>query len=161
MKQEHGAESAHERWFEQAVLVARGGLCLRAQCGSVIVRNGEVVGRGHNGPPRDDVSHRRCADAAYDRMKKPKYDLTCCVHAEWRAIMDALVHEKGELEGSALYYVRLDETGKRKPSRNPFCTVCSRLALDTGISVFALWHEEGITLYDTVMYNERSYAFHR
>jgi len=96
----------------------------------------------------------------YDRSKKPKYDLTCCVHAEWRAIVDALRKHHGEIKDATLYYVRLDEEGNPKRSGDPFCTVCSRLALDAGIAFFALWHEIGIVLYNTKDYNERSYIYH-
>ena len=153
------SERSHEEWFGEAVRVAHAALCARARCGAVIVKDGVLIGEGYNAPPRDDVSARRCADV-YDRSKKPKYDLTCCLHAEWRAIIDAL--SKGNpLAGATLYYVRLDQAGERKPSSAPFCTVCSRLALDVGITTFALWHETGIVCYETGDYNDRSYAYHR
>lgn len=149
----------HEYWFGEAARVAESALCERAQCGALIVRDGVCLGSGYNAPPLDDPSQGRCMETGYDRSKKPKYDLTCCVHAEWRAIV-AAVRSHGDLSGSTLYYVRLDAEGKRKPSREPFCTVCSRLALDVGIASFALWHESGIVLYDTRDYNDRSYAYH-
>lgn len=153
--------SEHEQWFHEAALVAADALCLRAKCGAVIVAEGNVIGRGYNAPPLDDILTRRCLEENYDRSKKPKYDLTCCVHAEWRAIMDALRRNSECIQGSTLYYVRLDEEGNPKRSGEPFCTVCSRLALDSGIAFFALWHESGIALYDTKDYNDRSYDFHK
>jgi deoxycytidylate deaminase len=149
-----------EDWFHEAERVARGALCARAKCGAVIVSSeGTKIGEGYNAPPVDDMTNAKCA-AEFDRAKKPKYDLTCCMHAEWRAIMDALEHHPESIRGSVLYYVRLGDDGKRRPSREPFCTVCSRLALDAGVARFGLWHEPGIVLYDTREYNERSYAFH-
>ncbi len=150
----------HEEWFREAARVAAGGLCLRAKCGAVIVSEGAIIGRGYNAPPRDDVSVQRCREKNYDRTKKSKYDLTCCVHAEWRAIMDALRNNEKSVQGSTLYYVRLDGEGNIRKSGQPFCTVCSRLTLDAGIAFFALWREEGILLYDTKEYNERSYGYH-
>lgn len=150
----------HEEWFKEAGSVAQNALCLRAKCGAVIVVDGLVIGSGHNAPPGDDISSRKCRDENYDRTKKPKYDLTCCMHAEWRAIIDALKKNKEKLRGATLYYVRLDDKGHLRRSGTPFCTVCSRIALDVGIAKFGLWHESGITLYDTHDYNERSYAYH-
>lgn len=160
MKQGYGTESEHERWFVEAGRVARDALCLRAKCGAVIVQNGAIIGEGYNAPPCDDVSSARCLVEGYDRSRKPKYDLTCCVHAEWRAIMDML--RRGEdPRDSVLYYVRLSDEGMLKYSGDPFCTVCSRLARDAGIAHFALRHANGATLYDTKDYDDRSYAFHK
>ena len=94
------------------------------------------------------------------RTRKPKSDCTCCVHAEWRAIMNALA-QHGDITGASLYFTRVDEQGAIVYSGEPYCTVCSRLALDAGIAHFCLWHEHGIMRYDTHDYNERSYAFHQ
>ncbi len=157
MKEHH----TDEYWFGIAERAAQNALCKRAKCGAVIVsQGGELIGEGYNAPPRNDVLTAKCNDE-FDRTIKPKYDLTCCVHAEWRAIADALANNSEMIVGSTLYYVRLGEGGVRKPSRKPFCTVCSRLALDMRIGKFGLWHEDGITLYDTRDYNELSYAFHK
>lgn len=41
----------------------------------------------------------------------------------------------------------------------PYCTICSKMALDVGIAEFVLWHEEGITVYDTKEYNELSFQY--
>ena len=153
-------KNGHEAWFEEAGKVATEALCLRAKCGAVIVADSMIIGSGYNAPPLDDIAHRKCLDDDYDRAKKPKYDLTCCMHAEWRAIMDALRNDPKSLPGATLYYVRLGDDGKIAYSGEPFCTVCSRLALDCGILAFALWHQDGITLYDTKDYNERSYHYH-
>jgi deoxycytidylate deaminase len=86
-----------------------------------------------------------------------KHDRTCCVHAEWRAIFDALRHSPNELIGSQLYFSRIDESGIIKKSGKPYCTVCSRLALDVGVKEFVLWHEEGVVAYEVGEYNQLSY----
>jgi len=41
------------RWMNQATEVAGGALCFRAKCGTVIVKDGEIIGRGYNAPPLD------------------------------------------------------------------------------------------------------------
>lgn len=145
------------RWMEQASQVAGKALCLKAKCGTVIVKDGEVVGEGYNAPALDKEENRMCGKEF--GVGKPKYDKTCCMHAEWRAIMDALRRNPEHLQGAQLYFVRIDDQGNIKMSGKPYCTTCSRLALDVGIATFALWHEEGIVEYPTDEYNERSYQY--
>lgn len=143
--------------MEEAARVARSALCTRAKCGSVIVKDGEVIGAGYNAPPLDAECNRMCG--ATHTNGKPKYDATCCMHAEWRAIFDALKRNPEKIENAALYFVRVSDAGDIKKSGKPYCTVCSRLALDAGIAMFALWHEEGMGEYSTEEYNRLSYKY--
>ena len=148
----------HEYWIERAVDAARNATCTRSKCGSVIVHDNMILGRGHNSPPGNLESQRRCSDdkASYDRKVTDK---TCCVHAEERAIMDALRTNPDRVAGSTLYFARLDETGALAPSRAPYCTLCSKLALDAGISFFVLQHNDGPHAYPTDEYNMLSYRY--
>ncbi len=131
--------------MELAGAFAKQALCLKSKCGTVIFSSDDVlIGSGYNAPPLDDLTKRRCNEDS------------CCVHAEWRAIAFALRNNPDAIIGSSLYFTRVDETGSLLCSGKPYCTVCSRLALDTGISYFYLWHEEGITEYETVEYHELS-----
>ena len=85
-------------------------------------------------------------------------DKTCCVHAEQRAIINAL--NNGEsVKGSTLYFVRVNEKGEMIFSEKPYCTICSKMALDVGIKKFALWHEDGICVYGIEEYNDLSFAY--
>lgn len=147
-----------QQYFQEAGKEAEKSLCLRARCGAVIVRDGQIIGKGYNAPPHDDPDQRMCV-TDYRTSPKPKSDRTCCVHAEWRAILDA-IRNVNDISGSTLYFTRVDATGALLHSGQPYCTVCSRLALDTGISYFGLWHPDGIKLYDTRGYNKLSYEFH-
>lgn len=153
-------EKTHEEFFEEAAREAMKALCLKDKCGSVVVIDGEIVGRGFNGPPLNDANWRKC-HLNLVHSQKPKSDRTCCVHAEVRAITSALMGRGQLLTGGTLYFTRVDEAGEILRSGPPYCTLCSRAALEAGLKNFALWHEEGIRLYDTVEYNELSYAFHR
>ena len=151
------AEKEAIHWMEAAAEQARQALCHKAKCGTVIVKDGEIIGEGFNAPPLDQEENRMC-----DRELgpgKPKYDRTCCVHAEWRAIIDALTRNVAKIKGSKLYFTRVDGTGQIKKSGQPYCTVCSRLALDVGIAKFLLWQEEGIAEYPTDEYNRLSYEY--
>lgn len=148
----------NRRWIQDAAEVAKDATCGRSKCGSVIVRDDEIIGRGFNSPARDREDQRRCG-AEKSSYHTKVTDKTCCVHAEERAIMDALRRHPHKVAGSTLYFIRLDEDGKPKLSGRPYCTICSKLALDVGIAEFVLWHEEGITAYSTDEYNDLSYGF--
>lgn len=75
-----------------------------------MVKNNKVIGRGYNSPP-GDIEPKTCIKDILP--KNFKSDKTCCVHAEQRAIMDALRHYPHEIEGSTLFFVKVDE---KKPN---------------------------------------------
>ncbi len=153
----NGREKEAMEWMHKSALVAKSALCHKAKCGTVIVNDGEIIGEGYNAPPLDQEENRRCdTDPG---PGKPKYDKTCCMHAEWRAIIEASKRSPAKLEGSKLYFTRVDENGKIKKSGKPYCTVCSRLALDVGIAKFLLWQSEGIAEYTTNEYDSLSYEY--
>ncbi len=68
-------------YFDFAAQAASHATCRRAKCGSVIIKDGLVIGTGYNTPPLQDEGRRTC-NTNWDYDKKPKYDLTCCIHAE-------------------------------------------------------------------------------
>ncbi|MBN2094818.1 MAG: hypothetical protein JW727_02120 [Candidatus Aenigmarchaeota archaeon] len=145
-----------ERMLHEAEKLALLSTCLRSRCGSVIVRDGKIIGSGYNSPPLD----RKLEFCIKDKLPKDfKSDKTCCIHAEQRAIMDALRRNSEKLSGSRLYFIRLDEKGKGAFAGKPYCTICSKMALDAGISEFVLWHKEGICVYETEEYNKLSFEY--
>ena len=143
-------------YIEDAATAAAYASCFRSKCGSVIVKNDQIIGKGYNAPPLDVKLEYCLKDYLPSNFKSDK---TCCMHAEQRAIMDALQHHPDKLPGSRLYFIRLDEQGQKKKSGDPYCTICSKFSLDAGIGEFVLWREEGICVYDTVEYNELSFKF--
>jgi len=150
------SESALELLLRTAD-VAKNATCLRAKCGSLIIKDNRIIGVGFNSPPGDLESQRRC-HCEKDSYHKKVTDKTCCMHAEERAIKDALASYPDKLKGSRLYFVRLKN---EQPARSgkPYCTKCSKAALDAGIAEFVLWHKEGITVYNTEEYNKLSYEY--
>lgn len=154
-----GAElEAIRPFFVAAATIAEGAACTRAKCGTVIVQNSEIIGQGYNGPALGDEANRTC-DNEYDLSVKPKYDKTCCIHAEWRAILDACKHNADKIGGAVLYFMRVDNEGNFTDAGEPFCTTCSRLTLESGIGKFALWNADGADVYDAAEYNRKSYEF--
>ena len=128
---------------------ARKASCLRSKCGSVIVKDKVIIGRGYNSPPLDQILERCWKD---DLPTNFKSDKTCCIHAEQRAIMDVLVGNAEKMKNSRIYFIRLDLENKIIYANEPYCTICSKMALDVGIKEFVLWHEQGIAIYDTYEY---------
>jgi len=137
--------------------LAKNATCKRSKCGSIIVsENGTIIGIGFNSMPCNENS------ACFKDRLAPtfKSDRTCCIHAEQRAIMNALKNRwRDQIKGSSLFFIRLDENDNPKHSGEPYCSICSKLALDVGITNFVLWHKEGWTSYNTNEYNERTFQY--
>jgi deoxycytidylate deaminase len=154
---EDSEKSEAERYFEEAMLVARQATCEDARCGAVIVKNEVIIGRGFNSPPTGTSVHRcRVPKSSYH----PKVtDKTCCVHAEVHAVMEALRQHPEKLSGATLFFIRVDEQGQRKLSGMPYCTLCSKLVLDAGIQSFVLSQKEGLASYPADEYNELSFGY--
>lgn len=148
-------------FFAEAARMAAEATCLRAKCGSVIVAaTGLVIGRGYNAPPLNDESQRRCNDV-FELMSKPKYDKTCCVHAEWNAVIDACKTAPEKLAGATLYFMRIDNKGGFTDAGEPYCTTCSRFTMQAGVEEFALWNNNGADIYMLPEYNALSYRYHQ
>ena len=146
-------------YFEEAAREAQRATCLRAKCGSVVVaKSGVIIGRGHNAPPLDDEKQRTC-QTQWDLSKKPKYDKTCCAHAEWNAVIDALRSNADQISGSRLYFMRVDKHGNFTDAGEPYCTTCSRFTMQSGVGEFALWNN-GAEIYTLPEYNEKSYRYY-
>lgn len=149
---------SHSYYFEKAAEQARHAKCYRAKCGSIIVSTGgQIIGSGYNAPPLNDESQRYC-NAEFNLTDKPKYDKTCCVHAEWNAIINCLKENANKIKGSTLYFMRVDENGNWTDAGQPFCTVCSRLAMEAGVAYFALWVNNEPKIYPTDEYNKVTYS---
>ena len=151
-------EEAAKKCLNLAGEIAKKSTCKRAKCGSIIEKEKEIIGRGCNSPPGNKETQRRCSfdKGKYDRKVTDK---TCCIHAEQRAIADALQKNPEKLQGSRIYFVRLDEKDSIQKAGKPYCTICSKLSLDLGIKEFVLWHEQGIAVHNTEEYNLLSFEY--
>lgn len=152
-----GREHAQaEEFMLHAKTLAKNSYCLRNTCGSCIVQNHTIIWEGRNSPP----GNKRIETCIKDLLPANfKSDKTCCIHAEERAIMDALKNNPDKISWSRLYFIRVDLEGKIMYAGKPFCTICSKMALDAGIAEFILRHEEGICAYKTDEYNTLSFNY--
>lgn len=148
-------KSRAEEFFREVLNECDKSFCLSSQSGCVIVKNNRIIGRGTNSPPGNEKIEKCFKD---DLPENFRSDKTCCIHAEQRAILDALSRGKNEVAGSTLFYIR-KKLGEKVLAGKPYCTMCSKFALDAGVKEFVLWHEEGITAYGAREYNELSFAY--
>lgn len=143
-------------FFEMAAEEAKKSCCLRSHCGAVLVKNGEIIGVGYNSPPLDKKPEKCIKD---DLNPEFKSDKTCCIHAEDRALRAGLKKDPEKVIGSRMYFIRLDGEGKMKRSNSPYCTMCSKMALDEGVAEWALWQDNGVAVYDAEEYNSISFNY--
>ena len=141
--------------LKSCIEIAKKSTCKRFKCGSVIINENKIIGIGYNSQPCN-INEECFKDSL---AKDFKSDKTCCVHAEQRAIMNALKMNPSRLEGSTLYFIRLNDSSEPFLAGEPYCTICSKMALDVGIKEFCLWKENGWKHYDTKEYNELSFKF--
>lgn len=149
------AEAKALAWLEAAAETARASHCLRRKCGSVLVSaEGEVFAPAVNQLPPGAEVHcdPYCLDKAF------KSDKACCVHAEQRTVMAAL-KEGRSLAGSTMVFASVDEVGARLKSGSPYCTICSKMALEAGVGYWILEHEHGVTRYGALEYNRISFEY--
>ena len=151
-------DNASIEFMNMAIEVAKKATCLRSKCGAILVKDNRVIGEGFNSPSGNLESQRRCLNDK-DLLNKKVTDKTCCIHAEERAIMDVLKKNPEKIRGSVLYFIRLDLEDNKLFAGKPYCTMCSKMALDIGVKNFVLWHKEGITSYETEEYNDLSYSY--
>jgi len=97
MRYLHNEEDLDARgYLFECVQLAQHATCQRSRCGSVIVQDGQIIGSGYNTPPHNLESQRRCSCAKENYHRKVT-DKSCCMHAEQRAIIDALQHNADKL----------------------------------------------------------------
>ena len=151
-------ENNAEIYFDEAIKEALKSTCLKSKCGSVIVKDEQIIGKGLNSPPKNLDSQRKCLQNKRDFDEKVT-DKTCCVHAEQRAIFKVLKNNLDEIKNSTIYFIRLDKKGNKIFAEKPYCTICSKMSLDVGIKEFVLWHKKGICVYNTEEYNILSFNY--
>lgn len=116
-----------------ALAVSLRGDCVRAQHGTVIVKNNKIISTGYNGtPPGDDRScgsTGQCPRAldANSEHSKGDYDLCWATHSEANAIIRASWEE---LKGSTIYI-----TGQP-------CPGCTKLIASAGIERLVTYDKE-------------------
>jgi len=76
--------------------------------------------------------------------------------------MDALRRHPDKIEGAKLYFIRYYPDGKLRLNGGEnqlYCTICSKMMFDVGISEFILPHINGIVSYPKDEYLNRAYDY--
>lgn len=143
-------------YFLKAREEAMKSLCYLKKYGAILVNDCRILGKGFNSPPGNKKLERCFKDSLPGDFKS---DRTCCVHAEQRAIDNALdKYNKEKVNGSTLYITRINGDKSIIPVGKPYCTICSKIALDNGIAKWVLFHEDGFYEYDAEEYNNISFG---
>ena len=142
------------KFILEAAEEAKKSTCKKSQRGVVIVKDGKIIGRGRN----DTTIEKYCNPCIRQNIdNKVNVELCAAYHAEQDAIIDAL--EKGrDLSGSRMYHIKVKD-GEIKTSGKPSCTVCSRLVVRSNIGEFVIMHDEGLALYNSREFNEKSFEY--
>jgi dCMP deaminase len=122
--------SLDEYYIEIAKAVSLRSTCLRKHYGAVIVKNGEIIATGFNGPVRGEAHCFQCTKIPSNKDEL-EY-LTCpAVHAEQNALLSA---SRRELLGADLYLAGYDvKTGEAVECEAWPCEICLRLIKNAGI----------------------------
>ncbi len=145
------------KWLDLAAEAAKRSLCGRRLCGSVIVKDGKLVSEGFNSPPGNRTELRTCLNE-YDIPAGFRHDRTCCIHAEQRAIANAM-KEGRDIAGASIYFMAVDEGGANTMATDMKCTICSRAVLDAAMKEFVFYAPEGVRAYDPAEVDRLSYEY--
>ena len=129
--------------MEDATEVAYKSPCQKSKRGVIIVKDGNIIGRGFNSPFLGECNNEQ--------------GYTCreyCEHAEDAALKDA--KERGvDVSGARMFHIKV-KNGVPVASESPSCSRCANLALEEGILEFVLKHENGYGVYGIAEFHELS-----
>lgn len=143
-----------EYFMKMAEEEARNSTCKKSQRGAIIVKDGEIIGRGHN-----KVTYEKCCKPCVRENIKDnsRVELCSAIHAEQMAIIDSINGGKS-LNGSRMYHAKT-KNGEAKPVEDLSCTVCSRIIYESGIAEFVLLQKKGYVIYGSKELNELSFKY--
>jgi deoxycytidylate deaminase len=128
--------------------------CKKSKRGSLVVKDGKIIGRGYVKPTIEKL----CDPCIRENIHtNGQAELCCALHAEWVALLDAL-KAGNSLEGATLYHIKV-KNGEIRPAKSLSCTICSRLILESGIKEFILLFEDGYRAYTAEEANKLSFDY--
>ncbi|MBU1603839.1 MAG: hypothetical protein KJ757_07380 [Planctomycetes bacterium] len=139
-----------KKWMDYLTEVAGRSTCTRSKRGVIIVKYGEVIGKGFNRPYNGFEAYcHPCMRIKLDVPHKTRYELCSGEHAERVALDDIICNMlKADKElrykfnpwKARMYHIALDDSGNPMASGDPSCTLCSGPILKSGIVDVVLWH---------------------
>lgn len=143
-------------WIQEARKEAEKSPCLRMKFGSIIIKEGKELGRGHNRPP-----YEACEECMREVGRIPpriRAEACYAFHAEQWATVNAL--KKGnDVEGSVLVIAGFNPKKSGTVIYNRFtCTLCSRTIAAAGVMGMIALGPEGPKYKTTRQAFDEAYA---
>jgi len=145
----------HELAIARCYDLASKSPCFKAKFGSVIVKNGAIIGEGWNHSPNpecQDCEHQCAGGIRVGIASGTRVELCHAGHAEGWAIVDAGTRARGAL----IYVAGFDRGGNRflkdrtlplgDPRRGFYCTLCIRHIWMAGLNGIYVDSVQGITM---------------
>jgi len=144
----------HEEFMKAAWDEAEKAKCHKSHFGAVIVKDGNILARGHNEPVGEPC--QVCLRKEKNIGGGLNSELCFSVHAEQNALLQAL-KEKKDISNALMYIGHIKNGEKKKFSGKPFCTVCSRLIAASGLKGVVLWMGNDYAFLSANEFNEESF----
>lgn len=146
--------SKEQHYMNIARVVSLRTSCFRAQHGSLIVKNDQIISTGYTGAPRntkDCFERDNCLRRELNVPSGQRYELCRSVHSEQNAIVNAARAGVSTIGSRIyLYSVKLGENGKIVPINAFPCFICKKEIVNAGISEVACHQIDGtIKVYKT------------
>jgi dCMP deaminase len=120
--------------------------CFRAQHGSVIIKDDQIISTGYTGAPRntkDCFERNNCLRRELNIPSGQRYELCRSVHSEQNAIINSARAGVSLLGAKMyLYSVKLDEKGKAISINAYPCFICKKEIVNAGIEE-VICHQAG------------------
>ncbi len=140
-----------KKYIKKAAEVSEKSICAVSKIGAVLTKNGKIIGEGFNGP-----SEKACSPCLFSLINKDvKTELCFAMHAEERAILDAL--EKGHDPKGATLYSTYVKNGNFFSTEDSFCAHCSRMFLESEIKEVVIPSKEEFVSYDVNEFYDLSF----
>lgn len=140
------------KWIKVAELISEFSPCLRSHFGAAIVKDGDLLGTGYNGPARGVKHCETCRREGYASGQGYELCIAMGSHAEQNAIINSGGRER--CMGASLYigshnteYGKVPRKYNDKMGDFP-CNSCARAIINAGIEwVIQREGEDGVTLH--------------
>ena len=126
--------SKEEYYLNIAREVALKSTCFRAQIGTIIVKDDQIIATGYIGAPRktkDWFEHDNCLRTEMKLPHGQRYEICRSVHSEQNAIINA-ARAGVDLLGGDMYSYGMDPAAKKPFDLSP-CFICKKMIINAGI----------------------------
>ena len=150
-----------DRYIQRCLELADKSSCKKRKYGSVVVKNGEIVGEGFNHPASKEIEKILCNPCIrIDINSGTELEKCADVHAEQAAIIDAYKHVN-DLSGTVLYVTGRSPDGEliKKSEKGFYCSFCSRIMAEAGIKEVRFPMTDGVGSLSKGEYLRSSYEF--